>query len=183
MVGTNVLGNATGFACGDLGTADVIQQRCLAVVDVTHHGHHRCTWQGLDIQLRHIVVGKRFRIVQRSDNRLVAHFFHHDHRGVLVQRLVDGDHLAHLHQRLDHFRRLDCHLVRQFGHSNGFRHVHFNDAGFHRRGLRAVVAVAVIAATAATRATAPVGRTTSTGTGVTTGLEFFLLGRIASPAG
>jgi hypothetical protein len=38
----------------------------------------------------------------------VAHFFHHDHRGVLVQRLVDGDHLAQLHQLLDDLGGLDA---------------------------------------------------------------------------
>jgi uncharacterized membrane-anchored protein len=33
-----------------------------------------------------------FGIVQLGGERLVAHFLDHDHRGVLVQRLVDGDH-------------------------------------------------------------------------------------------
>ena len=75
---------------------------------------------------------KGFWIVQRRHHRLVAHFFHHDHGGVLVQRLVDGDHLAHLHQGLDHFRRLDRHLVCQLCHRDGFRHMHFDDARFCR---------------------------------------------------
>jgi hypothetical protein len=86
-----------------------------------------------------ILVGEGFRIVQRRHHGLVAHFFHHDHGGVLVQRLVDGDHLAHLHQRLDDLRRLDRHLVRQFSHGDGFGHVHFNDARFHRCGLLVVI--------------------------------------------
>jgi hypothetical protein len=81
-----------------------------------------------------ILVGEGFRIVQRCHHRLVAQFFHHDHGGVLVQRLVDGDHLAHLHQRLDDLRRLDGHLVCQLCHRDGFRHVHFKDARFHRPG-------------------------------------------------
>ncbi|OUL03819.1 hypothetical protein B0X78_20760 [bacterium AM6] len=35
MVRTDVLGDAAGFAGGDLGATDVIQQRGLAVIDVT----------------------------------------------------------------------------------------------------------------------------------------------------
>jgi hypothetical protein len=63
----------------------------------------------------------------------VAHFFHHDHGGFLVQHLVDGDHLAQLHQLLDDLGCLDGHLVRQFGHGDGFGHVHFMHDGFGRR--------------------------------------------------
>ena len=105
------------------------------MVDVTHDGHHRCARQRFGVLLRHFVVGEGFRIVQRGHDGLVTHFFDHDHGGVLVQRLVDGDHLAQLHQVLDHLGGLDRHLVGQFGHGDGFRHVHFEDARFHRRGL------------------------------------------------
>ena len=47
VVGTDVLGNAAGFAGGHLGAADVVQQRGLAVVDVAHDGDHRCARQRL----------------------------------------------------------------------------------------------------------------------------------------
>ena len=54
--------------------------------------------------------------------RLVAHFLDHDHRRFLVEHLVDGDHLAQLHQRLDDLGRLDRHLVRELGHGDRLRH-------------------------------------------------------------
>ena len=41
LVGADVLGDAAGLARGDLGLADRVQQRGLAVVDVTHDGHDR----------------------------------------------------------------------------------------------------------------------------------------------
>jgi hypothetical protein len=85
--------------------------------------------------MRHLLVGEGFRIVQRRHDRLVAHFLDHDHGRVLVQRLVDGDHLAQLHQVLDDLGGLDRHLVGQFGHSDGLGHVHFQHAGFDRCGL------------------------------------------------
>ena len=47
MVGTDMLGDAAGFAAGDVGLADGVQQRGLAVVDVAHDGDDRRT--GLEI--------------------------------------------------------------------------------------------------------------------------------------
>ena len=101
VVSTNVLGDATGFARSHFGSADVVKQRSFTVVNVAHDGHHRGTRQRLGVLIQHFVVGEGFWIVQRSDHRFVAHFFHHNHGGVLVQRLVHRGHLAELHQVLD----------------------------------------------------------------------------------
>src|SRR5690606_36029361 len=43
VVGTDVLGDATRLTGSHLGTTDVVEQRGLAMVDVTHHGHDRST--------------------------------------------------------------------------------------------------------------------------------------------
>ncbi len=40
LVGADVLGDATGLAGDDVGGADPVEQERLAVVDVTHDGHH-----------------------------------------------------------------------------------------------------------------------------------------------
>jgi len=106
------------------------------------------------------VVEEGIRIIQLGRQCLVAHFFHHDHGGFLVQHLVDGDHGTHLHQGLDHLGGLDCHLVGQIGHGNGFGHVHFTHDGFGRRleGMGFVVAAAMaLAMLAAATAPAAVG--------------------------
>ena len=47
-----------------------------------------------------------FRIVEFGCNRFVTQFFSHNHGGVLVEYLIDGDHLAHLHQTLDYLSSL-----------------------------------------------------------------------------
>ena len=128
VVGTDVLGNAAGFASRHLGATDVVEQRGLAVVDVTHDGdHRRARLQRHVLVLGTFVIEEGIRIVQLGGKRLVAHFLDHDHRRFLVQQLVDGDHRAHLHQDLDDFGGLDRHLVGQIGHGNGFRHMHFAD--------------------------------------------------------
>lgn len=125
------------------------------MVDVAHHGHDRRAGLGLDVLLfLHPFDQQRFRIVQLGRDRLVAHFLDHDHRGLLIQHLVDRDHLAELHHLLDDLGRLDRHLVRQFGHGDGFRHVHFTHDRLGRRleGVAVVVAMAVAAALGATPA-------------------------------
>ena len=43
LVSANVLGDATGLAAGDIGFANGIEQRSLAVVNVAHDGHDRRT--------------------------------------------------------------------------------------------------------------------------------------------
>jgi hypothetical protein len=49
----------------------------------------------------------------------VAQLLDHQHRRVLVDRLVDGGHDAHVHQHLDDFGGLDGHLLRQLGDRDG----------------------------------------------------------------
>ena len=133
--------------------------------------------------LGHLVVSEGFRIIQRSNNRGMAHFLHHNHGGILVQRLVDRHHLAELHQMLDDFRRLDRHLVGQLGHGDGFGHMNFNHACFHGCGLGVVViaVIAVIAAALATWTGTPIVATAARCAGGATGRDRFLLGWIAGP--
>ena len=49
VVSADVLRDAAGFARRHLGAADVVQQRGLAVVDVTHDGHDRRARLGLEL--------------------------------------------------------------------------------------------------------------------------------------
>ena len=124
--------------------------------------------------------GKGFWIVQCSHHRFVAQLFHQNHGGVLVQRLVDGGHLAELHQLLDDFRGFDRHLVGQLAHGDGFRHVHFQHACFDRCLWCAVVIT--VAVTAAFGASTPAVAAHAT-TRVTAGFNGFLFGLFVSPAG
>ena len=71
----------------------------------------------------------------------MAHFLDDDHRRLLVQNLVDRDHRPHLHHDLDDFDRLHRHLVRQIGHRNGFRHMHFahDDIGWRLEAALTII--------------------------------------------
>ena len=124
------------------------------MVDVAHDGHDRRARQLLGFRHGGRFVQEGFRIVQLGGDGDVAQFLDHDHGRFLVQHLVDGDHLAQLHQVLDDFRGLDGHLVRQVGHADGLGHVDFTRDEFLRRRLVAAIVLLVATATAAGLATA-----------------------------
>ncbi|GIX22157.1 MAG: hypothetical protein KatS3mg121_0940 [Gammaproteobacteria bacterium] len=123
VIGADVLGDAAGLGSRHLGAADVVEQRGLAVVDVAHDGHHRRPRHRLAVVLdvhREALLG-RGRV---HGDGLVTHFLHHQHRGVLVERLVDGRHHPHAHQGLDQLGRLDGHRLGELGDGDGFGHAH-----------------------------------------------------------
>src|SRR3546814_13147326 len=53
--------------------------------------------------------------------------------------LVDGYHLAQLHEMLDHLGGLDRHLVSQIGDRDCFRHMHFARDEFGHLDRKSVV--------------------------------------------
>src|SRR5215216_394345 len=106
LVGTDVLGDATGLAGDHVGVADGVQQLGLAVVDVAHDGHHRRA--GTQVLLAvglgvlpalDLLEGVGLAgvddldpgadLVGEQGHRLVGH------------RLGGGQHLAHLHEHAD----------------------------------------------------------------------------------
>ncbi len=99
-VGADVLRDAAGLVRGDVGRAQRVEQRGLAVVDMTHHGDDRRAWlhRGVDVGLAlqaDLDVGFRRplrRMAELGDDQL---------GGVGVDHLVDRRHHAHAHQRLD----------------------------------------------------------------------------------
>ncbi len=138
VVGPDVLRDATRFARRHLGAPNVVEQRGLAVVHVTHDRDHGRTRPAFGLLLRGFFFGEGLWVVERCGHRLVPQFFDHNHGRVLVQRLVDGDHLAQLHQLLDDLGRLERHLVRQFGHGDGLGHVHLDHLGLGLGRIKAV---------------------------------------------
>ena len=99
VIGANVLRDAASLASSHFGSTNVVEQRGFAMINVTHNCHHRRA------RLRHARIGvhwlideEGFRVVELGRNRLMAHFFDHDHCSLLIKHLIDGDHLAHLHE-------------------------------------------------------------------------------------
>ena len=113
LVGADVLGDAAGLARHDIGVADRVEQRRLAVIDMAHDGDDRRARNG-----RAFVVGpieQAFLDVGLGDalDRM-AHFLGDELRGVGVEHVGQGHHAALAHQKLDHVDRALGHAVREF---------------------------------------------------------------------
>ena len=96
-----MLGNAAGFAGRDVGRADGVEQRRLAVVDVAHDGDDR----GARLQARRIVgrIEHAFFDVGLGDAAHgMAEFLGDQLGGIGVDRVGDLRHVALLHQNADH---------------------------------------------------------------------------------
>jgi len=120
LVGADVLGNAACFAGDNIGLADGVQQRGLAVVHVAHDGHDRRP--RLQLIRRIGVRRKPFDNVRfRNALHAVSHFLGNDLCGVRVDHVVDRVHLALLHQYLDDVDGAFRHAVGQFLDGDGFR--------------------------------------------------------------
>ena len=92
VICADVLGNPTRFARGDTGAAYIIEQGSLAVIDVTHHRDDRCARFQYQIMMRFGIHQIGIRIVQLGGLGNVSHLFHHNHRGFLIEHLIDGHH-------------------------------------------------------------------------------------------
>ena len=105
-VGTDVLGDAAGLAGHDVGVADLVEQRGLAVVDVTHDGDDR---SARDLQRLVVVVAVVEHRLQLElflltglDQQQVGADLEREQLHLLVgQRHRGGDHLAVLQQEAD----------------------------------------------------------------------------------
>src|SRR5436190_1921694 len=120
VVRADVLRDSAGFAFRDVGLADDVEERGLAVVDVTHDGDDR------PARHRAFCVGALHRLE-------LERFFERDHLGVdpqlagdfqrelLAQRLVDRDHQPLLHEEVLHqIVRSDVELLGELFHRDAF---------------------------------------------------------------
>ena len=137
-VGADVLGDATRLAGRDVGFADDIQQRGLAVIHVAHDGDHRRT----QYEILRFVIDIQFEFLDRGVDHAAAAlaFLHFETEPVLgAQPLRDGfvDRLVHVgenvqfHQVGDQLERLLLELLGQIAHDD--RRLHRDQfAGFGR---------------------------------------------------
>jgi len=107
LVGADVLRDPAGFARHDLGLADRVQQRGLAVVDVAHDGHHGRTLEQIGLG---VLEGRLdLDVVGRVDDLdLLAELLREDPERLVGERLGEGGHLPQAHQLLDHLGYRDA---------------------------------------------------------------------------
>ena len=149
VVGADMLGDTTRFTGLDLGATNIIEQRCLAMVDVTHDGHHRGTRHAFDFVFlgAHFVDQRFFRRFRLDRLGIVAHLLDQKMCRILIDGLVDGGHHTQLHHPLEQITAFDGHALSQFGHGDELRNL---DVAYDRcsRTLETVVGRDIDLATA-----------------------------------
>ena len=123
VVGSDVLGDAAGLTCDDVGLADVVQQGGLAVVHMTHDGDDGRTLDqvcGIVHLLLYLVL-----CVGCDELDLIAELLGHEHQGVGVQALVDGYHQTQVHAGLDDLGDGEIHHDGQLVDSHELGHLEY----------------------------------------------------------
>ncbi len=124
LIGADVLRDAAGLAGHDVRRANRIEQRCLAVVDVTHDRHDRSA--EFQSRIVDILVSDKadFDVRFRNALRRVTEFLNDQLGGIGVDDVGDLMHRALLHQILDEVDGALRHAVRQFLDRDGFGYDH-----------------------------------------------------------
>ena len=126
VVGADVLGDAAGLARGDVGVADGVEQRGLAVVDVAHDGDHRRARQR-DPPACPSTVGEDVGLLEGDVLDLEPELAGEERRGVVVDAVVEVMPVMPMLQSfLSTSVRLDAHLLGDLADGDGL--VHLDDA-------------------------------------------------------
>ena len=137
LIGADVLRDSAGFVSDDVGTADGVEQRGLAVVDVAHDGHDRRT--RLEA-FRRVDVGGAVDVDVGFADALhaVAEFRDEELGSVLVDGLGERDRAAHLEQSFDQVGAPLGHAVGELLDGDRLGHDHVADLLDRRAGLHVV---------------------------------------------
>ena len=123
-VSANVLGDAAGLTGGHIGMADIVQQRGLAVVNVTHNYHNG----GAADQLLFLVLMIVDQPLLNGDDdfllHLATHFHGHQSGGVIIDHVGDRGKNAQLEQLLNDLGGGFLHTGGQLAHGDLVRDLH-----------------------------------------------------------
>ena len=117
-ISTDMLGNAAGFAGGNVGIADIVQKRRLTVVNVSHDHDNRSSGQEIFFSIGMVVNEALFHGNNDLTFHLAAHFHGDQGSGVVVDHIRDGSKHAQLDQLLDDFRGRLLHAGSQLANAD-----------------------------------------------------------------
>ena len=119
VIGTDVLRNTTGLTGNNIGLTDIVQQRGLTVVNMTHDGNNGSAWNQIFLSILHF----RYSLANLSTYIFSskAELLSHKVDGLGIHTLVDADHDTNLHTGTDNL---------------SYRHVHHGSqlVGCHELG-------------------------------------------------
>ncbi len=95
IVGADMLGDTSGLTGNDIGFTDIVEQRSLTMVDMTHNGHYRRTV--LKIFFRILLLRNSLNNLSRNEFGLEPEFLSYDIDGLGIKALVNRHHHPEVH--------------------------------------------------------------------------------------
>ena len=132
---TDVLGDAARFTCGNASMADSVEQRGLAVIDVTHDGNDRRT--RLQVFLG-VVVDDGVLLLGRDHTNLAAHVVGDELDEVIGHGLGERQHLTEHKQALDDVVGLHAEQLGELGDVGTLGNLH-DGVVEHERGIKTLL--------------------------------------------
>ena len=119
-VSADMLRDSAGLSGDHVGVAYIVEQRGLAVVDVSHHGHHRRTRH--EVLLAVLLGVDRLLYLDGHELDLEPELLGHDDQSLGVEPLVDRHHQSEIHAGRYDVGHRHVHHRRQLADRNEFGH-------------------------------------------------------------
>ncbi len=126
-VGPDMLRYAACFSGDDIGIADIVKQRCFAMVHVSHHGNNGRPFTEIHGIILLFLDGV-MNLCSHEFNLESEFFGNKDHR-FGIQALVDGNHKPQIHTGINDLDHRHVHQSRQFVDTHEFSN--FENGAFH----------------------------------------------------
>ena len=123
VVCTDMLGDTTCLTGDDVGIADMVEERSLTMVYVSHHGNDRSTWQQIVLIVRLLI--DSLRNLGTNVFCLEAELLSNEVDGLCIETLVDRHHDADAHTGTDDLVYRDVHHVGKFADGNELRKLQY----------------------------------------------------------
>ena len=107
VVCTDVLSDTTSLTCNHIGLANIVEERSLTVVNVSHHGDDWCARNEVFWIILHFLHSVAHFLTHVRSRE--AKFFCHQVDGFSIQTLVDRHHDANRHTGSDNLRNRNIH--------------------------------------------------------------------------
>ena len=101
MICTDVLSDTAGLTCDHIRITDVVEKRCLTMVNVTHHSNHRWSCNEIVIGILRFTLCNRICKVCSHELDLITELLGNKHESLGIETLVDGHHHTEAHAGAD----------------------------------------------------------------------------------
>ena len=107
-VSTDVLSDTSSLACDNIGLTDIVEQRSLTVIDMTHNCYNRWAWEQI-LCIIYLVIANSLLNLYRYKLCCKAKLLGNNYKCLGIKTLVDRYHKSEVHTSRDDLHSRDIH--------------------------------------------------------------------------